>query len=129
MNKWWLLALVLLPVASFACPPKVPSDRACVHWTPPTKNTDGSTLTNLSGYRIYFGTSPSALTLVAPTGASNVEATIIPPKVGTWYFAVAAVASTGAESAKTNPVSKLIRLPAPTDGAIEKPSDGSIEPR
>ena len=30
-------------------------------WTPPTQNTDGSVLTNLSGYRIHYGTSPSAL--------------------------------------------------------------------
>ncbi|MEQ8205986.1 MAG: putative Ig domain-containing protein, partial [Woeseia sp.] len=27
-------------------------------WTPPTQNTDGTALTNLSGYRIYYGTAP-----------------------------------------------------------------------
>lgn len=30
---------------------------ATLSWTPPTKNTDGSRLTDLAGYKIYYGTS------------------------------------------------------------------------
>ena len=33
---------------------------ALVSWTPPTENTDGSTLTDLAGYRIRYGTSPGS---------------------------------------------------------------------
>lgn len=127
----WLLALLLLPVASYAaCPTKTPSDRACIKWTPPTLNTDGSSLTNLAGFRIYYGQSPTALTLTmqinSPTQNTQV---IVPPSRGTWYFAIAAFATTGAESARSNVASKIIRFPGPTDGAIEAPTDGSIEPR
>jgi len=35
---------------------------ADVTWTKPTKNTDGSTLTDLAGYKVHFGNSTSALT-------------------------------------------------------------------
>jgi hypothetical protein len=35
---------------------------ATLSWLPPTENTDGSTLTDLAGYKIYYGTSPSSLT-------------------------------------------------------------------
>src|SRR4029453_5899928 len=35
---------------------------ATLSWTPPTRNTDGTTLTNLPGYRIYYGTSSGSLT-------------------------------------------------------------------
>ncbi len=30
---------------------------ATLSWTPPTQNTDGSPLTDLAGYRVYWGTS------------------------------------------------------------------------
>lgn len=30
---------------------------ATLSWTPPTKNTDGSRLTDLAGYKIHYGTS------------------------------------------------------------------------
>jgi hypothetical protein len=35
---------------------------ATLNWSPPTKNTDGSSLTNLAGYRISYGPSASSLT-------------------------------------------------------------------
>src|SRR5262249_136465 len=38
------------------------SGTATVNVTPPTRNTDGSALTNLAGMRIYYGTSPGSLT-------------------------------------------------------------------
>jgi len=31
-------------------------------WTPPTENTDGSTLTDLAGYKLYYGTSAGSYT-------------------------------------------------------------------
>src|SRR5690348_9234476 len=35
---------------------------AALSWVAPTQNSDGSQLTNLAGYNIYYGTDPSALT-------------------------------------------------------------------
>src|SRR5262245_54996315 len=34
---------------------------ATVNWSAPTTNTDGSRITNLTGYKVVFGTSSSAL--------------------------------------------------------------------
>jgi len=34
---------------------------ATISWTPPTQNVDGTALTDLAGYKIYYGTSASAL--------------------------------------------------------------------
>lgn len=82
---------------------------ADVSWTPPTTNTDGSTLTNLAGYDIYYGTSPSALTekvQVANIGATSDVITGLAS--GTWYFAVTAYTSTGTESSLSNVASKTI---------------------
>ena len=81
---------------------------AALSWQAPTKNVDGSTLTNLSGYKIYYGTSSSNYTqMVSVSGASTTTWTMsLAP--GTYYFALTAVDSTGAESAKTSEVSKTI---------------------
>jgi hypothetical protein len=78
-------------------------------WIPPTQNTDGSVLTNLSGYRIYYGTSPSALTrtitLTNPALTSYVVQNLSP---ATYYFGLKALASSGTESDLTTPVSKTV---------------------
>ena len=81
---------------------------AVLSWQAPTKNVDGSTLTNLSGYKIYYGTSSKSYTqTVSVSGASTTTWTLsLAP--GTYYFAMTAVDTTGAESAKTNEVSKTI---------------------
>lgn len=85
------------------------SGTADVSWTPPTTNTDGSTLTNLAGYNIYYGTSPNALSQqvqVSNVGVTNYVISGL--TTGTWYFAVTAYTSTGTESALSNIASKTI---------------------
>lgn len=68
-------------------------------WTPPTTNTDGSQLTDLTGYRIFYGTSPTmsqntVVELNNPALARHVVEDLQP---GTYYFVVAAVNSQGLE--------------------------------
>ena len=85
------------------------SGTADVSWTPPTTNTDGSTLTNLAGYNIYYGTSPNALNQqvqVSNVGVTNYVISGLTS--GTWYFAVTAYTSTGTESSLSNVASKTI---------------------
>jgi hypothetical protein len=80
-----------------------------VTWTAPTTNTDGSALTDLAGYRIYYGTSPSALSNsvdVPNAGASDYVVQGL--STGTWYFAVAAYTNTGLESSYSSVVSQTI---------------------
>jgi hypothetical protein len=69
-------------------------------WLPPTLNTDGTPVTPLKGYTVYYGTSAGSMTqtLVIAGGSSNsCEITGLAP--GTWYFGVAANAINGTSSA------------------------------
>ncbi|GFE78490.1 hypothetical protein GCM10011487_04900 [Steroidobacter agaridevorans] len=83
---------------------------ATLSWTPPTSNTNGTTLTNLAGYRIYYGTSSSSLNRTIQVANAGVTRYVVPDlSAGTWYFAVRAYSSTGGESANSNTASKTIR--------------------
>ncbi len=79
-------------------------------WTPAQQNIDGSSLTNLTGYRIIYGTSPTALTQtieIANPGLTTYLVDQLTP--GKWYFSIKAYNSTGQESAPTNPVSATVQ--------------------
>jgi len=83
---------------------------ATLSWTPPTRNTDGTSLGNLAGYRISYGTTEQALTQtiqVANVGLSNYVISNLTP--GTYYFAVRAYTSGGTESVNSNVVSKVVQ--------------------
>jgi hypothetical protein len=82
---------------------------ATVNWTAPTRNTNGSTLTNLSGFKVLFGTSSTALNqskTVSDPRATSTQITAL--GAGTWYFAVRAVNSSQVESANSNVGQKTI---------------------
>jgi hypothetical protein len=82
---------------------------ATLTWTPPTQNTDGTPVTTLSGYHIFYGTTEGALTQsIAVSGATTTSYEITGLSSGTWYFAVAADAADGTESAPSNVGSKTI---------------------
>jgi hypothetical protein len=63
-------------------------------------------VTPLSGYTIYYGTSQGALTQSAAVSASTTSYTVTGLAAGTWYFAVAADATDGTQSAMSNIGSK-----------------------
>jgi hypothetical protein len=89
--------------------PNAATGSADVSWTPPTTNTDGSTLTNLAGYNIYYGTSPSALTQrLQVTNAGLTDYVVSGLTAGTWYFSVTAYTTSGVESALSAIASKTI---------------------
>lgn len=82
---------------------------ATLSWSPPTTNTDGTPVTTLSGYHIYYGNSASALSQSVPvSGATATSVEITGLAAGTWYFAVAADATDGTESAQSAVASKTI---------------------
>jgi hypothetical protein len=82
---------------------------ATLTWTPPTGNTDGSALSDLAGYRIYWGTAqgnyPNSVALNNPGLTSYVVEQLAP---ATWYFVVTAVNSSGVESQYSNVASKAV---------------------
>jgi hypothetical protein len=87
----------------------VATGSATIDWTPPTANTDGTTLTNLAGYRIYYGTSSTSLdqlVTVANPGATSYVVDNLAP--ATWYFSVRSYNTDGTESSGSNVASKTI---------------------
>jgi hypothetical protein len=82
---------------------------ATLEWTAPTHNDDGSALTDLAGYRIVYGESPSVLQhSIEITGASLTKHTITGLSAGTYYFALIAVSEQGNTSKPTGIVSTTI---------------------
>lgn len=87
-----------------------PTGTATVSWTPPTTNTDNSQLTDLAGFRVYYGTSAGALTQASPAidNPNAVQYTVNSLASGTWYFAVRAYNTARVESDLSNVTSKVI---------------------
>jgi hypothetical protein len=78
-------------------------------WSPPTENTNGTPVSNLAGYKIYYGTSPTALTLSTAISSPTTDSYVVSNLTqGTWYFEVCAVTTTNLESAASNIASKVI---------------------
>ena len=89
---------------------QVSNGTATITWTPPLYNVDGSALTNLAGYRIYYGTATNSLNQsvqVANVGAASY--TVSNLTSGTWYFGVTAYSTSGLESALSNLASKTVQ--------------------
>lgn len=72
-------------------------------WTKPERNCDGSLLTNLAGYKAYWG---KGLASVPGATASSFTSPLLPP--GDWWLAVTAVNTAGVESPLAGPVLKTI---------------------
>lgn len=82
---------------------------ATLSWTAPTENTDGTPITGLAGYHIYYGTSEGSMsTTVTVADASEISYVVGGLAPGTYYFAVVAYNSAGADSAQSNIASKTI---------------------
>lgn len=97
------------PPQSAAPTPPAVTGSATLSWIPPTENEDGSALTNLAGYRIFYGTSAGNLNQVINLANPGLTRYVIENlSAGTWYFGIRAYSSTGAESAMSAIASKTI---------------------
>ena len=83
---------------------------ATLSWVAPTQRTDGTPLTNLAGFRVYYGTSsgsyPNSVSVTNPNLTSYALDAL---PAGTYYFVTTAFDATGNESAYSTPVSKTIQ--------------------
>lgn len=88
------------------------SGSADVTWTAPTKNTDGSNLTDLAGYKLRAASSAAGLaSATAQTVGPTVSAyTFTGLAAGTWYFDIRATNAQGIDSVPAGPVSTAIVL-------------------
>jgi hypothetical protein len=90
-------------------PSHLMSGNATLSWDAPTSNTNGTALTDLSGYRIYYGASEDDMIKTVQIGGVGIQTYIIENlEPGTWYFAVRALSSEGTESPLSDVVSKTI---------------------
>jgi hypothetical protein len=68
-------------------------------WTPPTQNDDGSTLVDLSGYKIHYGDTPQSYSeMITVSNAGLTRYVIDAMPSGKHYIAMTAVNASGAES-------------------------------
>lgn len=82
---------------------------ATLNWIPPTQNEDGSQLTDLAGYKIYYGTSAgnyaNEISINNPGITSYVVDNLSPD---TWHFVSTSFNASGVESVFSNAVSRTI---------------------
>lgn len=90
-------------------PSPICDDQAVLSWTPPTENTDGSALTNLAGFNVYYGNSSgSYFTSIELMNPSTATYTITDMDPGTYYFSITAENATGTESAYSSEAVKVL---------------------
>lgn len=82
---------------------------ATLTWTPVTQTTDGAVLTDLAGYRVFYGLSASTMNNVAVLPDPNITTYVITDlSSGTWYFTVAAYTSSDTQGVTSNVCTKTI---------------------
>jgi hypothetical protein len=78
-------------------------------WTPPTNNEDGTAITDLAGYNIYYGLSdgdyPNRIRIDNPSISTYVVENLSPD---TYYIVATSFNSMGVESRYSNPTTKTI---------------------
>jgi hypothetical protein len=78
-------------------------------WVPPTQNVDGTQLTNLVGYQIYYGKVSGQYAYSVSVGSSSITSAVIENlEPATWYFAIRAVTSSGTQSNFSAQLSKTV---------------------
>jgi hypothetical protein len=81
---------------------------ARLYWVEPTKNTNGTPISNLGGVRLYYGTSASNLSHMVQVASPATAYTIGNLASGVWYFAAAAYTTTGIQGTRSAVASKTI---------------------
>jgi len=85
------------------------SGSVSLSWQAPTKNTDGSTLINLAGYRVYYGRTAGSYTHSVQLPNKSLTSVVIEDLApARWYFSVKAYNTSGVVSSFSSPISKLI---------------------
>ncbi len=71
-------------------------------WDATTTNTDGSPITDLAGYKVYYGTSAGSYSTSVDVGNVTSAYVVELTSGTTYYFAVTSYGSSGSESAYSN---------------------------
>ncbi len=80
---------------------------ATLSWNAPTLNTDGTALSSLAGFRLYYGLASKAYShMIDVHDMTSYSVSSLP--TGTYYFAVTCYDSSGMESDFSNEVTKFV---------------------
>jgi hypothetical protein len=101
------------------------SAQVTLSWHPPTTNTNGTPLTDLSGYKVYYGTTSKSYSHVIDAGNTNTYV-ITNLSNGTFYFAVTAYDLSGNESAYSDEVSKTIQSTSQYTLTVNRRGNGTV---
>ena len=116
----WSMALLAGSIALASCsgspqPPTADSGARgngslTVSWTPPARNTNGTPLTDLTGYTIRYGREPGNYTgVVRVDDPTTTQYVITGLRTGRWYFAVSANNAAGGHSDLSGEVSATVK--------------------
>ena len=84
-----------------------PTGSVSLAWTAPTTYVDGTPITDLAGFKVYYGTASGNYThVIVVQNVTN--CTIYPLAQGTYYFAVTSYDASGSESDFSAELSKTI---------------------
>ena len=75
-------------------------------WQAPTENVDGSLVTELVSYEIFYGESSDNYTGQATVADPNATSVALPLPIGTYYLVMTATDAEGDESGYSNEVVK-----------------------
>ena len=79
-------------------------------WTPPTRNVDGSQLTDQEGYRFYWGTTPGSYTNSVPVDNPGISRYVVEGLLpGTYEFVATVYNAAGVESAFSNAATTTVQ--------------------
>jgi hypothetical protein len=78
------------------------SSAVTLNWDAPMQNTDGSTITDLNGYKILYGRDAGNLSQSVSVSVGMQTTVIDNLASGTWFFAIVSVNKAGVESAPSN---------------------------
>ncbi len=120
MKKIFIAFLIsLFGSAVLAQTVTIGTNQAYLMWTIPTTNTDGTPVTNLAGFDIYYGANPSSMTnIINVPNPSQAGYMVSNLANGTWYFVVTAYTTTGTQNVPSNVVEKAIPGPIKTISTV-----------
>jgi hypothetical protein len=88
---------------------QIAAGAATLSWNPPTENSDGSALTDLAGYRIYYGRNQDNLTQVVELSNPGLTRYVVENlSPARWFFSMTSVNEGGIESRRSPIASKTI---------------------
>lgn len=90
--------------------PAATTGSVTLNWNAPTQNEDGSALTDLAGYKIYWGTTPGNYPdFVTIDGANETTYVVENLPFGTYEFVATSFNTSGVESDYSSPSAKVVQ--------------------